>query len=529
MSKFNTKTIEKRKTINHQGGNALKHSPKLELVSLLINGLGSKFYAKESETIDRLGNLIKSIGKKDVEFVAKALIYTRAVVGQRSITHVGASLLSPMLSGNPLGTKFFSKRIRNFNKGGIVYRIDDMLEIAAYYFYSNPGKSMPNAMKKGFKKAIEDATPYELAKYQAKGKSISMIDMFNMVHPKAKTDNQGKTFKQLMDGSLKEFGTHESKNSASGKKVAAAVKSGELSKEDGKKALKQEKSDNWASMIDEGKIGYLALLRNLRNIVKDATDVTFDNAMKLLVNPIFIKKSLVFPHQIDIAMTILLMEMNTFPSGRKTKLITAVGQAYEAAIPNLTELFPHGNTAVVVDTSGSMYSSWNEGCKMGNIKINQMPVEKASLIGATLAKGVGATLYQAATNCLPINFNPIDSTNTIKTTILRQEGRVGHGTYFDSIFEKMLSENIKYDRIFLISDMQNADNILRGSSYQTYCRKYGQPYIYAIDLAGYGTTAFKQNDKLINLFGYGADIYEMIKTAEIDPRAILKEIEAINI
>jgi hypothetical protein len=80
-----------------------------------------------------------------------------------------------------------------------------------------------------------------------------------------------------------------------------------------------------------------------------------------------------------------------------------------------------------------------------------------------------------------------------------------------------------------MSDMQGGDSLLRGSSYQSYVNKYGQPYIYSIDLCGYGDTMFKQNEKLINLFGYGSDIYEMIKTAEINPKAILDEIRKIVI
>jgi hypothetical protein len=77
--------------------------------------------------------------------------------------------------------------------------------------------------------------------------------------------------------------------------------------------------------------------------------------------------------------------------------------------------------------------------------------------------------------------------------------------------------------------MQGGDTILKNSSYQSYVRKYGQPYIYSIDLQGYGTTMFKQNQKLINLYGYSADIYEQIKSCEINPKAILAEIRKIII
>ena len=147
-----------------------------------------------------------------------------------------------------------------------------------------------------------------------------------------------------------------------------------------------------------------------------------------------------------------------------------------------------------------------------------------ALIGATLAKGIDADLYHFSTSCSQLTFNPLDTVNTIKQMIITRA--YGGGTEFDTIFRTL---NGKYDRVFVISDMQGGDTILRNSSYQTYVKTNGQPFIYSIDLCGYGTTMFKQNEKLINLFGYSADIYESVKKSEINPKQILKEIRAIEI
>lgn len=54
-------------------------------------------------------------------------------------------------------------------------------------------------------------------------------------------------------------------------------------------------------------------------------------------------------------------------------------------------------------------------------------------------------------------------------------------------------------------------------------------HIYAVDLTGYGTTMFKPGSKTYQIFGYGADIYELVKKVEIDPKVLIKEIEAIEI
>jgi len=518
MTKYNVKSKTTNEVVNKQGGQGIKLIPELELVGLLATGLDGRFYEKENEREARLVNVIKEVGKKDPELVAKALVYARSTMGQRSVTHVGAVAAVKVLSGNPLATRFFTKRDRKENKGGVIYRLDDMLEIISYYFLRNPGKPLPNSIKRGFKNVLENADAYELAKYQGKNKSISLIDLVNLVHPKP-SEKMQETFKKLMKGELKQFNTAEDKNTKSGQVVAEKVKTGVITKEQAVEELKEAKSENWEQLIEEGTIGYLALLRNLRNIVKETTNDVFNKAMNILVDEKRVLKSLVFPHQIDLAFEVLLMSENV-PTERKTKLLSAVNKAYELAIPNLTELFSFGRTAVVIDTSGSMTA----GISINKTRINTRAVDKAALIGATLVKGIGADMYHFSNNCEKLKYNPLDTVNTIKNVVINRS--YGGGTIFRSIFNTLEG---KYDRVFVISDMQGGDSILRNSSYQSYIKKHGQPFLYSIDLCGYGSTMFKQSDKLINLFGYSSDIYEMVKTSEIDPKQILKEIRAIEI
>ena len=524
MTKYNTKIAgTAHEVVNAQGGQSIKFVPEMELVGLLANGLDGHFYETESDREKRLVELIKQVGKKDPELVAKALVYARTVMGQRSVTHVGAVAALSVLSGSPLASRFFTKRDRKENRGGIIFRLDDMLEIVAYYFLRNVDKPLPNSIKRGFKRVLETADTYELAKYQGKGKAISMVDIVNLVHPKP-SEKMQETFKKLMKGELKQFNTSEDKNTKAGQVVAEKVKSGEITKEEAEVELKEAKGENWKQLITDGTLGYLALLRNLRNIVNDTTDEVYQAALAMLIDEKRVRKSLVFPHQIDIAFEVLLHE-DKVPMARRVSLLTAVSKAYELAVPNLTELFTNGRTAVVVDTSTSMRQ--NPVSMLINSKatsINSYAVDKASLIGATLVKGIGADLYSFDSDCRKMQYNPLDSINTIKNMIVNNTN--GGNTIFESIFRAL---NGKYDRVFVISDMQGGDSILRYSSYQSYIKTYGHPTVYSIDLKGYGNTMFKQSDKLINLFGYGSDIYEMIKSAEINPKAILDEIRKIVI
>jgi hypothetical protein len=498
--------------VNHQGGSGYKYDPKNELVAILATGLDNRYYEKVGEREQRLADVIAEVSKKDKLFAAKALIYARTVMGQRTVTHFGAVDLAKALSGDELGTRFFSKRERNKNKGGIIFRLDDMLEITACYQARNPGKPLSNAIKKGFKAALENADEYELAKYQASSRDVSLVDIVNLVHPKP-SEKMTPVFAKLMKGELKQFNTVEDKNTKAGQEVAAKVKAGEITKEEATKVLAEAKEDNYAELISTRKIGYLALIRNLRNILKTGAkaDVIKD-ACELLMDEKMVRKSLVFPHQIDLALEIMLDE---FGASGARPFINALNTAYELAIPNLTELFTNGRTAVVFDSSGSMSSLIKLASKKQG---SEAAIDKAALIAATLAKGINADVYHFADRCVKINFNPLDSVNTLKKVFRSKQGEVGYGTAFNSILKTL---NGEYDRVFVISDMQGADSLDS--------KTYSNTHIYSVDICGYGTTMFKPGNRVYKIYGYSADIYELIKKVEIDPQVLIKAIEAIEI
>ncbi len=562
MSKYNTKTepVVKR-TTTHEGGQGFTQTPEMELVGILSTGMSNTFYESEGEREKRFKEVFAKVAKKNKLFAAKALIYARTVFGQRSVTHFGAVELLSHLQGDSLGKLFYSKRDKKAKRGGIIWRLDDMTEILAAYIMKQGDnfKSFPNSIKRGFKDAIEHADSYELAKYQMKGKSVSLIDIVNLVHPVETSKNgfmwvpktaydkaiKGTKFekmstifetkdgdikipslKALVLGLLKQHNTVEDKNTKAGKDVAEAVKSGELTKTEAEKVLTEKKADNFSELIKTKKIGYLALLRNLRNIVKTNDAELLKEATALLVNRDMIRKSLVWPHQIDLAAEVLMLELT---GSALQKVLKALGDAYELSIPNLSEAFNDGKTAIVYDTSGSMQGSWGGNVYIGKgQKINTSPVEKAALVAATLAKGIGGDVYQFGTRCLPVTgFNPNDSINTIKGHFTSQIGNAGHGTAYSTILPALESNGGGYQRIFIITDEQGCDNFEH--SYKMYSKKYGTPYVYFINLVGYAATMLKSNNRVFRLQGYSADIYELAKKVELDPKVVIKEINAIEI
>ena len=568
MGKYNQKRESKSEvqvTTTLQGGTGLTQKPEHELIGLLSTGLDNTYYEKETEREKRFREVLNKVAQKDPVFAAKALIYARTIFGQRSVTHYGAVEMISHLSGTDLGKRFFSKRERNANKGGIVYRLDDMAEILACYQAKNGVDApIPNAIKKGFKDAIENSDAYTLAKYQMKSRGVSLVDIVNLVHP-SQTKMQGTvtvdkaeylkaltgtkfhdkfineveitlnepvtgtvtipTLRALVLGILKQFNTVEDKNTEAGKTVAEKVKKGEITAEQAKVELNEAKTENYKGLIESKKIGYLALIRNLRNILKtDDTDL-LDKACVLLVQPEFIRKSLVWPHQIDLALEVMTLE---FSGQKMAKVTKALNEAYELSIPNLQNLLPEGRTAVVFDTSGSMSGGAIRIDK--STTINKAPAEKAALIAATFAKGVYGDVYHFASGSEKITgWNPNDSVNTLKKKFMSYSGRQGHGTDFGSCFKLFERTNTQYDRVIIISDMQDGYGNVE-SNFKGYCQKFGTPYIYLIDVCGYAPTVpIKNGQKVFRLYGYNSDLYDKIVQMEINPAVLIDEINKIEI
>ncbi len=142
MSLFNFLKPKPSRTTNLAGGQAYVQTPQMQLVSILLTSFAQdQFYRTAKGTFDGIVQLLPQV---DAQFAAKAAVYARHQYGMRSITHVLAAELAAHASGQAWSKAFYDR---------IVRRPDDMTEIAAYYF-NKGGKTLPNAMKKGFASAF---------------------------------------------------------------------------------------------------------------------------------------------------------------------------------------------------------------------------------------------------------------------------------------------------------------------------------------------------------------------------------------
>lgn len=130
----------------------------------------------------------------------------------------------------------------------IISRADEMAELMALYWKHNPNKMIPAAMRRGLAQAITKFDEYQLAKYDRPG-AVKLRDVFRLVRPKPADKKQAALWGRAVKGELKTPDTWEVELSAG-----------------------KDKKATFERLIKEGKLGYLALLRNLRNMDQAGCD-----------------------------------------------------------------------------------------------------------------------------------------------------------------------------------------------------------------------------------------------------------------
>lgn len=469
MAHFNEK--KQNGTTNLAGGVAYKEPKELQLVSLLLTSFGDdKYYQKAADVFDKLDSLISACDKL---FCAKAIVFARKQFGMRTITHYAASVLARYIGGEAWGKDFY--RV-------VINRPDDMTEIVACHL--NRKQKITNAMRKGFAEAFGRFDAYTLAKYKGENNVVKLVDVVNICHPK-ETEKSGGAITKLINGELKSFDTWESELSAIGGDENA-------------------KKEVWRRLIAENKLGYFALLRNLRNIINLHDDELKQSALTALLNENAIRKSLVFPFRFSTAYKEL--------SAIDTDAMRVISRACELACSNVPKL--HGKTLIALDVSGSMSSV----------------ADIAALFSAVLVKSNDCDIITFAERAQYKFINPDDSLMTIKENLRF----AGGGTNFIDIFNVA---NKKYDRVILLSDMQawipqmgwwGLSHETPSAAYNAYKRKYNPDCkMYSLDLAGYGTLQVPEKD-VYCLAGFSEKIFDLMQYFEEDKDALVNTIKAVE-
>ena len=336
--KFNEILKKENRVLNYEGAAAFKMSPEMELYTAAVtSALSGKFYESPNAFVERISTLV---GKVDPMFVAQLAVYTRTKMNLRSIPLLLLVELAKCHSGDDLVSRAVART---------VLRADEITELLMCYQWRNPSQGikklgkLSRQIQNGLKEAFNRFDEYQFAKYN-RSAEVKLKDALFLVHPKAKDEAQQAIFDKIVAGTLDTPYTWETRLSALGQQ--------HFENEEAKKAAVKAL---WEELLDSGKLGYMALLRNLRNILQ--AGVSSAHVQRLcdrLADPVQVAGSKQLPFRFLAA----YKEIMEVPDPLVGLILEALEKAVLCSADNIEGFDINTNVLLACDVSGSMYMPW---------------------------------------------------------------------------------------------------------------------------------------------------------------------------
>lgn len=205
----------------------------------------------------------------------------------------------------------------------VIQRADELPEFVAMYWASKPKRKMlTSQMKIGLGEALKKFDRYKVSKYANRDAAVKLRDVLFLVNPKPDNDEQAALWKELADNKLTAPDIWETNLSAG-----------------------KDKNETFTRMLQEKKLGGLALLRNLRNMQQAKVD---DSLIKQAILDMDISRVLPFRFisaakyapqlepQLEVAMFKALGEFQKWPG--KTALVLDHSHSMRGRISGKSEL-----------------------------------------------------------------------------------------------------------------------------------------------------------------------------------------------
>lgn len=400
----------------HEGGCADAHQrPLLELERAVSTCLlfEDTFYEAGSDLANRIAALCKQVTPNKVATLA---VKTRTDLKLRHVPLFLCVQLAKMKAGRLLAETIEA----------VVQRPDEMSELLALY-WRDGRKPLAAQLKKGLARAFRKFTAYHLAKWN-RDAAVKLRDVLFLVHAKPKDAEQAALWKQLVDGTLAAPDTWE-----------VALSSG------------HDKAATWTRLLKEKRLGYMALLMNLRNIAE--AGVQQELVEQALRSGAAGSKALPF----------------RFVSAYKhaPMYAQALSDSMEQAV---TGELP-GKTAIVLDVSGSMDETISR-------KGTLLRYEAAAAL-AILVRGMArqCRIFVYSTDCVEVaNLRGLGVLDAVRQ-------HVGGGTNTQLAVQSVNAAFPDMERMILLTDEQAHDGLCAPVAKQAYLINVA-PYKPGLELGG---------------------------------------------
>jgi hypothetical protein len=467
---YNSMLKEMKTEKNYEGARAYAMTPELELYSAVVTAsLSDTFYEKQDERVDRIAQLI---GKVSPEFVARLAVYTRTEMHLRSIPLLLLVELAKVHNGDDLVARAVEKTI---------LRADEIMELLMCYQWRNPsgdarkklGK-LSRQIQNGLQRAFNRFDEYQFAKYDRDGLEVKLRDALFLVHPKAKDEQQQALFDKIVNRQLEVPYTWETELSALGQqKFESDVQKQEAVRE------------KWEELINSGKLGYMALMRNLRNMLQaDVSLLEIQKVANRLSDAGQVAKSKQLPFRYLSA----YREIKQVNSVYTVKILSALELAAKASVENLEGFDANTRILLAADVSGSMQRPVSAKSTVQNYDIGIL----LSMLLKNKCESVVSGMFGDTWKVINL---PKDNILANTMEMHRREGEVGYSTNGYKVIDYLVKENMKMDKVMIFTDCQMWDSEGRyygrcekeiKDSWHTYKSLFPEAKLYLFDLVGYG-------------------------------------------
>lgn len=378
--------------LTHEGAPAMRIRPLQELRRTVLSALlwEDSFYEKGSAVAERIRALVPTIPAPDVAALAvdaRDRMYLR---------HVPLFLVRELARVKGNGAIVAETLAR------VIQRPDELTEYLAMYWQGQADadkEPLSAGSKRGLARAFRKFKAETLAKYD-RDNAIKLRDVLRLTHAKPRDAEQGATWKQVTTRTLESPDTWE-----------VALSGG------------ANKRETFERLLREQKLGGLAFLRNLRNMIEADVDQT-------LVRERFSGR---FDKVLPFRFVAALRHAPGFAADLNDAMLRVT-----AELPRLA-----GRTVVLVDVSGSM---------------DAVLSEKSEMTRMDVAAGLAVLVRELCADCRVFSF----SERLVEVAAYRGlplvggilESQTHSGTYLALAIRAIPCD---YDRLIVVTDEQSHD------------------------------------------------------------------------
>jgi TROVE domain-containing protein len=388
----------------HEGAVAQKVSAKLDLRRTVLTCLlwEDTFYEKGSDITQRIAALA---AENKPEVVAALAHEAREKMQLRH---------APLFLARELARRKGAGALVAETLEHVIQRADELGEFVALY-WKEKKQPLSAGVKRGLARAFTKFDAYQLAKYDRES-VVKLRDVLFLCHAKPKDESQAALWKNLVENTLESPDTWE-----------VALSAG------------KDKRENFERLLREGKLGGLAVLRNLRLMLASGVD------------PKLIRERL------DKGVARALPFRFVTAARHAPKLEGALEKAMLKGIAGFEKLA--GSTGLVVDVSGSM-----------NYKLSK----KGETTRMDAAAGLAILLREKAEDFAIATFSDACVELPPRRGFALRDAIVGSQAHSGTYLKRALTqlhekrEWRELDRLIVVTDEQSHDGILAAWSPRAY-------------------------------------------------------------